>query len=58
LFTSVLEAKLLTEDYRLDYNHRRPHSSLTVLLETGKSSAAGFSAKKGGSLGSQIRLPE
>ncbi len=28
LFTSVLEAKVLSEDYRLDYNHHRPHSSL------------------------------
>lgn len=28
LFTSLKEAKVVTEDYRLDYNHRRPHSSL------------------------------
>jgi transposase InsO family protein len=28
LFTSLLEAKVLVEDYRLQYNHRRPHSSL------------------------------
>jgi putative transposase len=28
LFTSLTEAKVVTEDYRLDYNHRRPHSSL------------------------------
>jgi transposase InsO family protein len=28
LFTSLLEAKVVVEDYRLDYNHRRPHSSL------------------------------
>ena len=28
LFTSLTEAKLVTEDYRLEYNHRRPQSSL------------------------------
>jgi putative transposase len=28
LFTSLKEAKVVTEDYRLEYNHRRPHSSL------------------------------
>jgi len=28
LFTSVQEARIVTEDYRLEYNHRRPHSSL------------------------------
>ena len=28
LFTSLKEAKVVTEDYRLAYNYRRPHSSL------------------------------
>jgi transposase InsO family protein len=28
LFTSLAEAKVLMEDYRLEYNHRRPHSAL------------------------------
>lgn len=28
LFTSLDEARMILEDYRLDYNHRRPHSSL------------------------------
>jgi transposase InsO family protein len=28
LFTSLKEAKVVTEDHRLEYNHRRPHSSL------------------------------
>jgi transposase InsO family protein len=28
LFTSLQEAKVVTEDFRLQYNHRRPHSSL------------------------------
>lgn len=30
-FNSVPEAKALTEDHRLDYNHRRPHSALGYL---------------------------
>ena len=28
LFETLAEAKVLLEDYRLDYNHRRPHSAL------------------------------
>jgi len=28
LFTSLREAKVVVEDYRQEYNHRRPHSSL------------------------------
>ena len=28
LFTSLKEAKVVTEDFRWEYNHRRPHSSL------------------------------
>lgn len=28
LFTSLKEARVVLEDHRLDYNHRRPHSSL------------------------------
>jgi len=28
LFTSVLETKVMTEDYRQEYNQRRPHSAL------------------------------
>ena len=28
LFTSLREAKALVKDYRLQYDHRRPHSSL------------------------------
>ena len=27
-FTSLAEAKSLTDTWRLEYNHRRPHSSL------------------------------
>jgi transposase InsO family protein len=28
LFTSLAEARVLSEDYKLEYNHRRPHSAL------------------------------
>jgi transposase InsO family protein len=28
LFTSLAEARVVLEDFRLEYNHRRPHSSL------------------------------
>ena len=28
LFESLPEARVIVEDYRLDYNHRRPHSAL------------------------------
>lgn len=28
VFETLAEAKVITEDYRLDYNHRRPHSAL------------------------------
>ncbi len=31
LFTSLEESKVVLEDHRLDYNHRRPHSSLGYL---------------------------
>jgi len=31
LFTSLKEAKVVTEDHRLEYNHRRPHSALGYL---------------------------
>lgn len=31
LFTSRREAQVVVEDYRLEYNHRRPHSSLEYL---------------------------
>jgi putative transposase len=28
MFVDLLEAKVLIEDYRSHYNHRRPHSAL------------------------------
>ena len=44
LFTSLTEAKVVTEDYRLEYNHRRPHSSLAYMTP-----AAYAAAKRAGS---------
>lgn len=41
LFTSLREAKVVVEDYRLEYNHRRPHSSLGYLTP------AAYAAGKG-----------
>lgn len=43
LFTSVLEAKVLTEAYRTEFNQRRPHSAL------GYRTPAAFAASLGGS---------
>lgn len=48
LFTSLKEAEVLAEDYRLEYNHRRPHSSLDYLTP------AAFAAKA--AEGTKLRL--
>jgi len=42
LFTSLKEAKVVTEDFRLAYNHHRPHSSL------GYQTPAAYAATVGG----------
>ncbi len=43
MFTSLREARLITEDFRLEYNHRRPHSSLDYMTP-----AAFAAATRGG----------
>ena len=43
-FETLKEAKVLVEDHRLDYNHRRPHSSLNYL--TPAAFAAAYRRKK------------
>jgi len=48
LFMDLREAKVVVEDYRLDYNHRRPHSAL------GYVTPASFAAKVGGAKGDSV----
>jgi len=48
LFTSLSEARVVIEDFRLDFNHRRPHSSLGYM--TPAEYAAGQRERAGPSL--------
>lgn len=41
LFTSLAEARVLSEDYKLEYNHRRPHSALRYATPAAFASACG-----------------
>jgi len=51
LFMNLKEAQVVTEDYRLDYNHHRPHSSLgyATPAEFAAESRAAVAASLGGS---------
>jgi hypothetical protein len=54
LFTSLREARVVIEDYRREYNHRRPHSSLAYRTP------AAFAAARSKTYIAQIptKLPE
>jgi putative transposase len=45
VFADLLEAKVLIEDYRSHYNHRRPHSTLGYLTPTEFAVATDFDRK-------------
>ena len=42
LFTSLLEAKVVCEDHRLEYNHQRPHSALAYQTPAAFAAASGW----------------
>ena len=44
LFMDLREAKVVVEDYRLDYNHRRPHSALGYVTPASFAASCGLSA--------------
>ena len=45
VFTNLLEARVLVEDYRSYYNHHRPHSALGYQTPAQFVAAAGFDRK-------------
>jgi transposase InsO family protein len=43
VFTSLMEARVLLEDYRKEYNHRRPHSALGYRTPAAFAASSAFS---------------
>ncbi len=61
LFTSLTEAKVVTEDWRMAYNHRRPHRSLgyeTPAAYAAKVGSLPASATPVGTGSATLRLPQ
>ena len=44
LFMDLREAKVVVEDFRLDYNHRRPHSALGYVTPASFAARCGIAA--------------
>ena len=60
LFMDLREAKVVVEDYRLDYNHRRPHSALGYVPPASFAAKAGADkcATAAGTGSATLRLPQ
>ncbi|MFQ5463992.1 MAG: IS3 family transposase [Phycisphaerae bacterium] len=60
LFVDLREMKLIVEDFRLDYNHRRPHSSLGYMTPASFAATAGgdTGATAAGTGSATLRLPQ
>ena len=56
LFSSLREAKVVVEDYRLEYNHRRPHSSLGYLTPAAFAARCTKTSESSGALPPNPRL--
>jgi putative transposase len=50
IFTSLTEAKVLVEQYRVEYNHERPHSSLGYLTPAAFAAASDEAATASGEM--------
>jgi len=57
LFTSVREARVVTQDYQMEYNHRRPHSSLEYLTPAAFAAQCATAGNLSGALPPNPRPP-